>query len=261
LIPGWAVPAFRAREYEERRTRFSVVVPVLNEGDRIIRQLDRMLPFSELADIVIADGNSSDGALQDELLERSRVRAVLIKTGPGGLSAQLRMGMAWSLDQGYEGVITIDGNNKDDPAGLRLMVDRLKAGFDFVQGSRFVRGGVASNTPLGRLAAIRLVHAPLTSLGSRRWWSDSTNGFRAHSRRFLEDPRVQPFREVFVGYELLAYLPIRAGRLGFRTTEVPVSRSYPESGAVPTKILGLRGNFELLRVLVASMLGSYDPRS
>ena len=51
-----------------------------------------------------------------------------------------------------------------------------------------------------------------------------------------------PFRDVFDTYELLAYLPIRAGQLGIPTGEVPVRRSYPDDGAIPTKIHGISGN-------------------
>lgn len=90
-------------------------------------------------------------------------------------------------------------------------------------------------------------------------YTDTTNGFRAYSRRFLLDPRVQPFRDVFVGYELHYYLAIRAAKLGFRVCETPVSRVYPAHGPVPTKISPLRGNWLVLRTLVRALRGAYDP--
>ena len=71
---------------------------------------------------------------------------------------------------------------------------------------------------------------------------------------------VQPFRDVFRTYELHYYLAIRAARLGFRCCELPVTREYPEGGAVPTKISGWRGNLHILRVLLAACAGRYDPR-
>ena len=79
------------------------------------------------------------------------------------------------------------------------------------------RDGGHLNTPKVRLAAIRLVHAPVTSVAAKQRWTDTANGFRAHSAALLKDPQVGVFRDVFDAYELLAYLPIRAARLGLRT--------------------------------------------
>ena len=169
------------------------------------------------------------------------------------------MGMAFALRDGYEGVITMDGNGKDDPAGVARIVEALDRGMGFVQGSRFVRGGVAVNTPPDRRLAITLFHAPVTSLAARRRYTDTTNGFRGHSRALLADPRVAPFRSIFDTYELLAYLPIRAARLGYRCTEVPVTRRYPPLGAIPTKIHGRRAQLELVAILLRAAAGRYDP--
>ena len=70
---------------------------------------------------------------------------------------------------------------------------------------------------------------------------------------------VQPFRDVFAGYELLAYLSIRATRLGLKACEVPVERAYPKAEPTPTKIKGMRGNANLLQILFAALAGRYDP--
>lgn len=121
------------------------------------------------------------------------------------------------------------------------------------------RGGQGLFTPWWRDAAIRLIHAPLISLASRFRYTDTTNGFRAYSRRLLTDPRVQPFRAVFSGYELHYYLAIRAARLGMRVLEVPVTRRYPAQGPVPTKISPFRGNWRLFKTLLAACLQGFDP--
>jgi len=236
---GWQLPAHDLLEFGPRRTRFCVCVPVINENGRIIAQLRSMAPGAALADILILDGGSTDGSLAPAFLQEHGVRALLTKRGPGRLSAQLRMGYAWALRQGYEGIVTIDGNNKDDPAAIPAFCNAPDRGFDLIQGSRFVAGGRAINTPLGRLLAIRLVHAPLVSVGGGFAYTDTTNGFRGYSRRFLPDSRVQPFREVFAGYELLAYLSMRAPRLGFRTVELPVTRAYPAHGLLLNREHGL----------------------
>jgi glycosyltransferase involved in cell wall biosynthesis len=255
------VPAFRAEILRPRSTRYVVCVPVLNEGERIARQLARMAPLAAQVDIVLADGGSSDGSVAREPVSPHGVRAVLVKTGPGRLSAQMRMAMAWALDEGYEGIVFIDGNDKDDPAAIPLFAKALDEGFDHVQGSRYVVGGHAENTPLTRHLGVQLLHAPLISIAARFRYTDTTNGFRAYSRRLLLDPRVAPFREVFSRYELHYYLAIRASRLGYRVCEVPVTRRYPPRGKVPTKISPLTGNLLILRTLFAACLGRFDPEA
>ena len=240
-----------------RTTRYCVVVPVINEGDRIRRQLGRMEPCAGEADIVIADGGSSDCSLDYAFLRAKGVRALLTKTGPGRLGAQLRMGFSWALGEGYEGVVTVDGNDKDGVEAIPAFLAALDDGVGLAQGSRFVPGGHHANTPLVRLAAVRLVHAPFVSLLARHRYTDTTNGFRAHSRSLLEDPRTGVFRDVFEGYELLVHLSQVAPRLGYRVMEIPVSRVYPKADKAPTKLTQIGGSAELLRMLIRAARGDF----
>ena len=73
------------------------------------------------------------------------------------------------------------------------MVAKLKEGYDYVQGSRYLPGGLAENTPLERTIADRGIHAPLLSLAGRHWFTDTTNGFRAYSARYLSIRGCNPF--------------------------------------------------------------------
>jgi dolichol-phosphate mannosyltransferase len=260
---GWQVPAFDATLLGPKRTRHVILIPVVNEGERIRRQLRDMaaLNLPEQADIVVVDGGSTDGSLNEAFLESVGVRTLIAKTGPGRLSAQLRSGYAWALLEGYDGIVTIDGNGKDGVAAVPAFLHALDEGYDYVQASRFIRGGHRKNTPLSRLLAIRLIHAPILSLAARRWFTDTTQGFRAYSAAYLLDPRVAPFRDVFVGYELLAYLTVRASQLGYRVKELPTARVYPKGEATPTKISGLKGLADLLMVVFNTVAGRYAPPS
>lgn len=255
----WQIPSYEVKEFFQRRSKFCICIPIINEGERIKKQLLNMALQAKELDIILCDGGSTDGSLADDLLRRSGIRTVLTKTGPGKLSAQLRMGYSYALLQGYEGIITIDGNGKDGIDAIPAMAKELEHGLDFVQGSRFVPGGVAVNTPFIRWAAIRLIHAPLLSLGAHHLFTDTTNGFRAYSKNFLLDPRVQPFRNIFSTYELLAYLTVRAPRLGFKVKEIPVTRQYPKTGKIPTKIHHWSGLVDLLSIIWKAITGQYNP--
>jgi dolichol-phosphate mannosyltransferase len=256
----WVVPEFSVDLWRGRSSSACVVVPVINEGPRIGRLLARMaiLGIPSIADIIVLDGGSTDGSLDDVAEAGSGVCGVLRKTGPGGLGAQLRCGYAFALDTGYEQIITIDGNDKDDPVAIPSFLQRLRSGYDFVQASRFVSGGVSENTPLSRWLAIRCIHAPVASLVSRFFWTDTTQGFRGYSRSMLLDNRLRIFRSCFDRYELLVYLSCRAPRYGFRCIELPTARRYPARG-VPTKISPIRGNLSVLSSLCRASLGRLDP--
>jgi dolichol-phosphate mannosyltransferase len=258
----WRVPKFDLPLWRGRRADYALIVPVINEGDRIRNLLSRMaeIDIAQHADIIIVDSGSTDGSLALDFLESKGVRGLLVKTDPGRLSAQLRCAYSFALEKGYPGIVTIDGNDKDDPDPIPTFIKALQSGYDFVQASRFIRGGKAENTPKSRDLAIRIVHAPVLSFFSGFRWTDTTQGFRAYSRKLLLDERVAPFRDVFMSYELLAYLSYRAPKLGFRCIELPTTRRYPSDGAVPTKIGGFRGNLGVLRVLFEAVSGAYDPR-
>ncbi|MGJ0237247.1 glycosyltransferase family 2 protein [Novosphingobium fluoreni] len=258
--PPRQIPAHCVDLLSERRHAHALVIPVINEGGRIRAQLARVAAASLPVDVIVADGGSTDGSLDLPYLQEQGVRALLTKTGPGKLSAQLRMAYAWCLDEGYEGIVTIDGNGKDNVEAAAQFVTKLREGYDYVQGSRYARGGKAENTPLERTIGNRLIHAPILSLAGRRWFTDTTNGFRAYSRRYLVDPRVQPFREVFSAYELLFYLTARAGQLGYRVCEIGVRRSYPVGEAVPTKITGAGGKWGIIKQLLSAASGRLNPQ-
>jgi glycosyltransferase involved in cell wall biosynthesis len=255
------VPAYRVDLWNGRTRPWCIVIPVINEGERIGRLLARMagLNISGLADILIVDGGSTDGSLAIDKLKALSVAGLLTKTGSGKLSAQLRCAYSFALANGYEGIVTIDGNDKDDPDAIPAFVNALANGVDFAQASRFIPGGTDENTPWKRRLAIRLVHAPFLSIASGFHWTDTTQGFRAYSRKLLEDPRVAPFRDIFEGYELLAYMNYRAPRLGYKCVELPTARRYPKNEAIPTKISSFSGELKVFTVLINACLGRFDP--
>lgn len=255
------VPQFECIEYSKKINEYVILIPIINEGQRIIQELKRASKYnvSDYADIVICDGGSTDGCTEESVLQKYNVNTLLVKRDVGKQGAQLRMGIWWSLARGYKGIITIDGNNKDSIEDVPRFIDKLKEGYDFIQGSRFIKEGKAINTPFIRMISVKLIHAPIISLTAHQRFTDTTNAYRAYSAKYLQDERVQPLRDIFMTYELLAYLSVRATQIGMKACEIPVTRSYPKSGKIPTKISFFKGNSELMKILLKNMCGAYKP--
>ena len=255
------VPNFKCDEFSERNTKYCLCIPIINEGERIKKELERAKEngINNIVDIIICDGGSSDGCTNHSTLKSLGVNALLTKNDIGKQGAQLRMGFWWALERGYEGVITIDGNNKDSIESVKLFIKKLEEGYDFIQGSRYVEGGQAINTPFIRHIAVNLIHAPIISLAAKFRFTDTTNAFRGYSKKYLTDNNVKPFRNIFMTYELLAYLSVRATQLGFKACEIPVTRAYPKNEKTPTKISPFRGNANLMNILFKTLVGRYNP--
>lgn len=251
----WQIPPFEVFEFSPKKTKYCIGIPVINEGEKIKKQLQQMKSYSKMADIIIFDGGSTDGSTQKSFLKKQNVRALIIS--PKGQAVQLRVGLSWAMQQRYEGVITIDGNGKDGVDAIPKFLEALEEGFDYIQGSRFIKGGYHKNTPFYRIFFGRFVISPLLSLTAGYWYTDTPNAFRAYSQRYLLHPKVKPFRDVFVRYELLFYLVTRARQLSLKTREIPVTRKYPK-GKTPTKIVGWMKLVDMLNIVKVA-LGFYNP--
>ena len=256
------VPKFECIEYMGKSKEYVLLIPIINEGDRIIKELKRACKnyIADYVDIVICDGGSNDGCTDHDRLRKLRVNTLLVKQDSGKQGAQLRMGIWWALKREYKGIITIDGNNKDSIEDVPHFIEKLEEGYDFVQGSRFIPGGQAINTPLIRSISVKLIHAPIISLTAHQRFTDTTNAYRAYSAKYLLDIRVQPLRDIFMTYELLAYLSVRATQIGLKACEIPVTRAYPKKGKTPTKISFFKGNSELMKILIRNFRGVYKPK-
>jgi len=131
-----------------------------------------------------------------------------------GKGAALRSGFAWALEQGFEGIVTLDSDGQHDPTAIpRLLSEAMDGGFDIVLASRF--------SQFSEMA------------GLRRYWNrfgawcmmkrtgfdinDSQSGFRFYSARLLRDLRLES-----EGYELEMEILMKAWRGGFRIGSIAV---------------------------------------
>ena len=103
--------------------------------------------------------------------------------------------------------------------------------------------------PLYRRLATR-VHPMLFNLISPTNLSDTTNGFRAVRTSLLDDPDLDLDQEWLDEYELEVYLLYKAAKLGYRVSEVGVTKRYPPKDLGQTKMKPITGWWSILRPLV-----------
>ena len=222
-----------------------------NEGEKIKRTLARH-PADRSYDLLVVDDGSTDGALA---VVDPRVIVLRNETNQG-IGASMKQVFQYALDHNYDVLVIQAGNDKDDPLEIPALLAPLAANAaDFVQGSRYLRGGGFSNMPRYRVLGTRIIHPLVFSIAARKRVTDSTNGFRALRTSVLRDPRVDWRQPWLDRYELEPYLMMKAIRLGFRHQEVPVTKIYPRHELGYTKMRPFVDWWSILRPVVYLGLG------
>jgi dolichol-phosphate mannosyltransferase len=85
--------------------------------------------------------------------------------------------------------------------------------------------------------------------------TESSNGYRAMKVSVLDDPRLALSQRWLDGYQLEVYLLIKLLKLGYRSTEAPVSKIYPSKGVGNTKMRPLVDWWHMLSPIFLIGLG------
>ena len=222
----------------------AAVLPLYNEG-AIIAGLVRAMPPEITQTIVVDDGSTDDGPA----LAAAAGATVIHLGGRRGIGAAIRAGLLEARASGHWAVVVMAGNGKDDPAEAPRLIERLRAGDQYVQGSRFLQGGSHRNLPRARFLMIK-GYTLVFRILSGRTSTDVTNGFRAYALSLLDDPQVDITQAWLDHYELEYYLHYKALTLGYRVSEAPVSKTYPASHRAYSKIRPFRDWWSIIRPIV-----------
>ena len=85
--------------------------------------------------------------------------------------------------------------------------------------------------------------------------TDTTNGFRALRLSLFKDERINIDQEWLNTYELEPYLLFKAIQLGYKVTEVPVTKIYPPKKLGYTKMRPIVGWWSILKPIFYLGLG------
>jgi dolichol-phosphate mannosyltransferase len=247
-MPKQDVPSVAAPS--EQRLRVLAVPVVFNEEKKIGRVLDRFTP-GLVDEIVVVDDGSTDGSAAE--VEKRGIK-VIRHSQRKGVGAAIRTGIHYAKDHGFDVIVILAGNDKDRPSEIPLLMKEIEAGYEVVQGSRYLAGGHSGGMPLYRKFATRL-HPLLMRLFTGYPWTDTTNGFRAIRLTLFDDSRINIEQPWLDRYELEPYILFKAVKTSHRVTEVPVTKIYPPHELGYTKMKPITGWWSILKPVFLLGLG------
>lgn len=198
-----------------------VVLATYNEIENLPELSAEILRVLPAADLLVVDDNSPDGSgswCDEAASTNPRVRCIH-RAGKLGLGSATLEGFRYSIERGYEVVITMDADWSHDPSYLPELLAGVENA-DVAMGSRYVAGGAVEGWPLHRRLMSRWINAL-----SRRFLQlpvhDASGAFRAYRVEVLRNNSIEAVQST--GYAYLEELLFRLHQAGARFVEVPIT--------------------------------------
>jgi len=201
-----------------------VIIPTYNEIDNIESIIEKVFALKLGLDILIVDDNSPDKTHKrvQELID-SRYKDTLhlmVREKKAGLGKAYIAGFKWALahKKHYDYIIEMDADLSHNPKYLPIFVEQIEH-YDLIIGSRYVKGGGATNWPLFRKAISyggSLYSRIILGVTIR----DITGGFKCFRREVLEAINLDNI--ITTGYSFQIEMNYKTTLKGFKIKEIPI---------------------------------------
>jgi len=204
------------------------IIPTYNECRNIPVLIGRINAAvrGHALDILVVDDNSPDGTaecvrgLQQAHTNVSlRVRPGKLGLASASISNFIDVQRGALAARGYEAIVTMDADLSHPPEYLPAMLDTLQD-YNFVNGSRYIRGGAIENWSLHRRVLSYLGNFYVRTL-LRTGIRDMSSGFTAFRAEILQTVDLE--RVTATGYAFLSEIKYLFSRLNLRMGEVPIT--------------------------------------
>lgn len=190
----------------------SVVIPVLDEQENVVPLTAEvrgvLQSLGRPHEIIFVDDGSRDGTtdlLRDLARKHPEVGLIIFRKNFGKAAALLA---GFERSRG-DFVITMDGDQQDDPAEIPRLLERLEQGDDLVSGWKRKR-----RDPPGKVIPSRVFNLATSMIGGLRL-HDYNCGLKGYRRAVIDNLDLYG--------ELHRYIPVLAHRKGFRVGELAVN--------------------------------------
>jgi dolichol-phosphate mannosyltransferase len=199
-----------------------VIIPAFNEQGKTVKVVEA-IPRDVVDEVVVINDGSTD--LTPQEVARAGAR-VLHHEKRMGIGAAIRTGIKFAIENHFTVIVVMAGNGKDDPKQIPLLIDPIiNANYDYIQGSRYLKGGYYGKMPLHRLLFTKIYSFSVRIFTGFNL-TDGTNGFRAYRTAIFRDKRINLWQN-WLDESLEYYLSIKVIQLGLHIKEVPVTKTYP----------------------------------
>ena len=197
-----------------------VIVPTYNEKENLPKMAERLAGLSVPVDLLVVDGNSTDGTSQiaDELAAKNPAVHVLHEAGKSGLGRAYCAGFAWALEHSYDFIMEMDGDFSHNPDDIPRFIEAAGEA-DLVLGSRYCDGIRVINWPMKRLLLSTCAALYVRTITGMPF-TDPTGGFKCFRRRALESIDLNAVRSN--GYSFQIEMTHKIWMQGMKVVEVPI---------------------------------------
>lgn len=218
-----------------------VIIPTYNEKENIQKIVPLLLEqFKKVKNwemgILVVDDTSPDKTYEvvKEMSKKIKELHLLVNAKKAGLGGAYLKGMDYAFNKlGAEVIFEFDADLSHDPTKIPLFMKAIDEGYDFVLGSRYIKGGgIPEDWGFHRkflsIVGNMIIATVLTNFSIRDW----TTGYRAIKKSVYEKVYPQINSERFMGYTFQIGFLNNTVRAGFKIKEIPfvfVDRSIGES--------------------------------
>ena len=196
--------------------RWLTALPVYNEAKSMQGVLDEVVRYSD--HVLVVDDGSSDGT--SELLDRRSDIRLVRHIENQGYGAALATAFRYTIEHGFDGVVTIDCDGQHEPKRIPRFVAAARS-VDIVSGSRYLKQYPGDSEPP---AQRRWINQQVTAEINRRLGLNLTDafcGFKAYRASALKQFDIQE-----TGYAMPLELWVQAACLRLKIIELPVPLIY-----------------------------------
>jgi glycosyltransferase involved in cell wall biosynthesis len=193
--------------------RILVAIPAYNERETIRSVVNGVRQHLPTLDLLVVDDGSRDG--MGQILRDLHVMTAthLCNLGYG---RAIQTAIKYALAEGYDALITLDGDGQHDAGQIPGMVARFRSEeWDVLVGSRYVQSRDYTGAPLGRRIGMQLFSVLTRILTGQRVY-DTSSGLKI-MRRCVFEPLTR-WHLLDFHAEAIVYLM----RMGYRVGEYPI---------------------------------------
>lgn len=228
-----------------------VGVCVYNEEKKIEKVLKKLIKLQKQDDFDIIIGNDGSTDKTKEIVDKyvKKYNCILIEHKKNiGVGATIRDMINYGLKNNYQVFTTISGNGKVDPNDMKKMYDLVLTGkYDYVKGSRYVKGGKCDNLPPFRKFAIPIFSFFVSVLMFRKI-TDAPCLVNALNLRIFDNKEININQSWLDKYELEYYILYNVLKYKYKFIEAPLHAKYPKDKKEKyTKIKPLSGWWSMIR--------------